>query len=41
MGFLSNDIHDSHDNRGREGAFLIPLYHSHPLHEHYTELGNY
>ena len=33
LGFLSYDIHDSLDNRGRR-SFLIPLYHFHPLHEH-------
>ena len=34
LGFLSRDIHNSQDSRGRERSFLIPLYNFHPLHEH-------
>ena len=35
MGFLSHDIYDSQDSRGRGMQFLISLYRFHPLHEHW------
>ena len=35
MGFLSHDIHDSQNSRVRGRPFLVPLYHLHPLHEHW------
>ena len=32
--FLSHDIHDSHESRGKGRPFFIPLYRFHPLHKH-------
>ena len=33
--FLSHDICDSQDNRGRGRPFLVPLYHFHHFHQHW------
>ena len=34
LGFLSLDIHNSHDSSGRARQILTPLYHFHLLHKH-------